>query len=98
MRIIMEVKFYQQRHLIRMLTLPPLLCVSVMTFARLIYGQAATGRFAGTVSGLDGLIANATVTVTDNQTKQSRTVTNNSQGSFSFLQLAVGTYTLTFSA
>ena len=94
----MEVKFFQQRHSLRLLTLPLLLCLSVMTFATLVYGQAATGRFAGTVSGPDGLIANATVTVTDNQTKQSRTVTTNAQGAFSFPQLAVGTYTVTFSA
>src|ERR1051325_11118617 len=98
MRIIMEVKFFQQRHSLRLLTLPLLLCLSVMTFATLVYGQAATGRFAGTVSGPDGLIANATVTVTDDQTKQSRTVTTNAQGAFSFPQLAVGTYTVTFSA
>ncbi len=75
-----------------------LLCLSVMTFATLAYGQAATGRLSGTVSGPDGLIANATVVVTDNQTKQSRTVTTNPQGAFSFPQLAVGSYTVSFSA
>src|ERR1041385_8382900 len=91
----MEVKFFGQR---RVVTLPLLLCLSVMTFARLTYGQAATGRFSGTVSGPDGLIANATVVVNDNQTKQSRSVTTNDQGAFSFPQLAVCTYTATFSA
>lgn len=75
-----------------------LLCLSVLTIATLAFGQAATGRLAGTVSGPDGLIANATVVVTDNQTKQSKTVTTNDQGAFSFPQLAVGTYTATFSA
>ena len=75
-----------------------LLCLSVMAIATLAYGQAATGRLSGTVSGPDGLIANATVVVTDNQTKQSKTVMTNDQGAFSFPQLAVGTYTATFSA
>jgi Carboxypeptidase regulatory-like domain len=75
-----------------------LLCLSVMAVATLAYGQAATGRLSGTVSGPDGLIANATVVVTDNQTKQSKTVMTNDQGAFSFPQLAVGTYTATFSA
>jgi len=75
-----------------------LLCLSVMAVATLAYGQAATGRLSGTVSGPDGLIANATVVVTDNQTKQSKTTSTNDQGAFSFPQLAVGTYTATFSA
>ena len=75
-----------------------LLCLSVMAIATLAFGQAATGRLSGTVSGPDGLIANATVVVTDNQTKQSKTVMTNDQGAFSFPQLAVGTYTATFSA
>ena len=75
-----------------------LLCLSVLAISTLAFGQAATGRLSGTVSGPDGLIANATVVVTDNQTKQSKTVSTNDQGAFSFPQLAVGTYTATFSA
>ena len=87
-RSIMEVKLFRSF----------LLCLSVMAIATLAYGQAATGRLSGTVSGPDGLIANATVVVTDNQTKQAKTATTNDQGAFSFPQLAVGTYTATFSA
>src|SRR6185437_5054586 len=94
----MEVKFFRQRRRLPAATLPFLLCLSVMTFATLAFGQAATGRLSGTVSGPDGLIANATVVITDNQTKQSKTVSTNDQGAFSFPQLAVGTYTVTFSA
>ena len=93
----MEVKFFGRRPL-RVTTLPLLLCLSVLTFATLAYGQAATGRLSGTVSGPDGLIANATVVVTDNQTKQSKTITTNNQGAFSFPQLNVGSYTVVFSA
>jgi hypothetical protein len=94
----MEVKLCVQHHTLRVAMLPFVFCLSVMTFATLAYGQAATGRLSGTVSGPDGLIANATVVVTDNQTKQSHTVTTNAQGAFSFPQLAVGSYTVTFSA
>ena len=94
----MEVKFCEQHRSLRVAMLPFVLCLSVITFATLAYGQAATGRLLGTVSGPDGLIANATVVVTDNQTKKSQTVTTNNQGAFSFPQLAVGSYTVTFSA
>jgi len=69
-----------------------LLCLSVVAISTIAFGQAATGRLSGTVSGPDGLIANATVVVTDNQTKQSKTVSTNDQGAFSFPQLAVGTF------
>src|SRR6185437_14139442 len=94
----MEVKLLRQRRSLRLPLLHFLLCLSVMTISTLTYGQAATGRLSGTVSGPDGLIANATVVVTDNQTKQARTVTTNDQGAFSFPQLAVGSYTVSFSA
>lgn len=60
--------------------------------------QTASGRLVGTVSGPDGVLAGATVVVTDNQTKQSRTVTTNSQGAFIFPQLDVGSYSVSVSA
>jgi len=94
----MQMKLFQQHRSLRVTMLPFLLCLSVMTFATLAYGQAATGRLSGTVSGPDGLISNATVVVTDNQTKQSHTAMTNGQGAFSFPQLAVGSYTVSFSA
>src|SRR5690349_23819569 len=94
----MEVKLLRPHRSLRVTMLPFLLCLSVMAIATLAYGQAATGRFSGTVSGPDGLIENATVVVTDNQTKQSHTVMTNAQGAFSFPQLDVGSYTVTFSA
>jgi hypothetical protein len=94
----MEVKLLGQRRSLRVAILHFLLCLSVMTIPTLAFGQAATGRLSGTVSGPDGLITNATVVVTDNQTKQSHTATTNDQGAFSFPQLSVGIYTVTFSA
>ena len=93
----MEVKLLRQRRSLCVTMWHFLLCLSVLAIATLTYGQAATGRLSGTVSGPDGLITNATVVITDNQTKQSHTATTNDQGAFSFPQLAVGIYTTTFS-
>ena len=98
MRSIMELKFFRRRCSLRATVLPFLLFLSVMTIPTLTYGQAATGRLSGTVSGPDGLISNATVVVTDNQTKQSHTAMTNAQGAFSFPQLSVGSYTVSFAA
>jgi len=94
----MELKFFRRRCSLRATVLPFLLFLSVMTIPTLTYGQAATGRLSGTVSGPDGLISNATVVVTDNQTKQSHTAMTNAQGAFSFPQLSVGSYTVSFAA
>src|SRR6185295_1542022 len=97
-RIIMELKLLRQRSLLRITMLHFLLCLSVIGISTLTYGQSATGRFSGTVSGPDGLLSNASVVVTDNQTKQSHTAATNAQGAFSFPQLAVGSYSVSFSA
>jgi hypothetical protein len=61
-------------------------------------GQSASGRLVGTVSGPDGVLVNASVVVTDDQTKQSHTVTTNGQGDFIFPQLDVGSYSVSVSA
>ena len=63
-----------------------------------IFAQSATGRLVGTVSGPDGVIPNANIVVTDNQTKQARTITSNGEGGFTLPQLDVGTYTVTITA
>jgi Carboxypeptidase regulatory-like domain len=62
------------------------------------FGQSASGRLVGTVSGPDGVLANASIVVTDNQTKQSHTVSTNAQGAFIFPQLDVGSYSVIISA
>src|SRR5260370_6995917 len=59
------------------------------------FGQSATGRLGGTVSGPEGVLPNANIVVTDNQTKQARNITSNGEGGFSLPQLNVGTYTVT---
>ncbi|HEY0348993.1 MAG TPA: TonB-dependent receptor, partial [Pyrinomonadaceae bacterium] len=57
-----------------------------------------TGSIVGTVSGPDGVIPGATVTVTDNQTKKERTIVTNGEGGFTISQLDFGTYTVKVTA
>ena len=69
-----------------------MLCFS---FAGASAQTSNTGSLVGTVSGPDGLIAGATVTVTDDKTQRAVTVNTNDQGSFTISQLDVGEYTVT---
>src|SRR5215469_13313422 len=57
-----------------------------------------SGSLVGTVSGPDGVIPGATVTVTDNQTKKERTLLTNGEGGFTLPQLEFGTYTVKVTA
>src|SRR5213593_2053678 len=57
-----------------------------------------SGSLVGTVSGPDGVIPGATVTVTDNQTKKERTIVTNGEGGFTVSQLEFGTYTVKVTA
>lgn len=57
-----------------------------------------TGSLVGTVSGPDGVIPGATVTVTDNLTKKERTLLTNGEGAFTVSQIEFGSYTLTVTA
>jgi Carboxypeptidase regulatory-like domain len=77
------------------LTLALFFCLSVGPSG---FGQSATGRLVGTVSGPDGVITNASIVVKDNQTKAEHTTTSNGQGDFGFPQLNVGSYTVTVTA
>lgn len=51
-----------------------------------------TGSLVGTVSGPDGVIPGAAVTVTDTQTAKERSVVTNGEGGFTVSQLDFGTY------
>lgn len=72
--------------------------LAILAAAVTCFGQSAAGRLVGTVSGPDGVLANASIVVTDDKTKQSHTVTTNGQGAFIFPQLDVGSYSVTVSA
>lgn len=72
--------------------------LTILFTTALSFAQSATGRLVGTVSSPDGVIAGATITVTDDKTGKPRTVVTNEEGSFSFVQLEVGTYTVKITA
>ncbi len=74
-----------------MKTLFSLALVSVI-FITTAIAQSNSGRIVGTVSDPSGVIAGATVVVTDNQTKSERTVVTNGDGTFTVPQLEFGTY------
>ncbi len=58
------------------------------------FAQSNAGRIIGTVSDASGVIAGATVLITDNQTKRDRTVVTTGDGTFTVPQLEFGTYTV----
>lgn len=73
--------------------------LALCLFAATAFAQTSnTGTLVGTVSGPDGAIPGATVTVVDNQTKKERTVLTNGEGGFNLSQLEFGTYTVKISA
>ena len=59
--------------------------------------QTTLGGITGTVTDSSGaVVTNAMVTLVGDQTKLNRTQTTSSTGSYSFVNLPIGTYTLTF--
>ncbi len=63
-----------------------------------VAAQNPTGRLTGTVSGLDGVIPGASITIVDNATRKERVVSSNEEGTFNIPQLEAGTYTITVTA
>jgi hypothetical protein len=61
------------------------------------HAQQTLGGITGTVTDTSGaVISGATVTLIGDQTKLSRTQTTSATGSYTFVNLPLGTYTLTF--
>ncbi|HUR97030.1 MAG TPA: TonB-dependent receptor [Pyrinomonadaceae bacterium] len=69
----------------------------VLVTSALTFGQSTSGKLIGTVSDATGAVAGATVVITDNQTGRERTVTSDSDGSFT-VPLEFGTYTVKITA
>jgi hypothetical protein len=74
-----------------------LAALALFVFTASALAQGTTGRLVGVVSGPDGVIPNATITIRDNATNREITVTASEDGSFS-TPLEFGTYTVTISA
>jgi len=73
-----------------------MLMIGLMTIS--IIAQSTTGRLIGSVSGPDGLLPGATVTITDSQTGRTQTTVSNASGNFKFERLSFGKYTVKITA
>ena len=69
--------------------------LTLLLFVTGALAQSTAGRLVGTVSGPDGSLPGATVTVTDDQSKKEQTVNASGDGAFTVSQLDPGTYTVT---
>ncbi len=90
-------------HKFRMLFLSPgwllALAATVALCCSSVFAQQTLGGITGAVTDASGgVIPNATVTVTDEQTALTRTTTTNSSGEYTFVNLPIGNYTLTYTA
>ena len=78
---------------------PLLITVAFVLCCLPIRAQLTLGGITGEVTDPSGsVIANATVTVVDEQTSLTRTVTTTSSGTYSFVNMPIGSYTVTITA
>jgi len=80
----------------KLLKLIAVLAVSLMVFVPLSFAQTTTGDINGAVTDPSNApIPGASLTLTDQVTGATRKTTSDAQGGFAFLQVPVGTYTIT---
>ena len=86
-------------HRVRLLIFCLALCVcAALVFAPGASGQQTLGGITGTVTDTSGgVLADTSVALVGDQTTLTRTQKTNSSGSYEFVNLPIGTYTLTFS-
>ena len=85
------------RNLLRVLL--PIAVVLVVAVPSLLAQSAGTGALTGTLTDPSGgSIPNATVTLTNTQTNQTRTATTGTDGSYRFPLIPPGTYRVRFAA
>jgi hypothetical protein len=71
-------------------------CIQFVLSSR-VQAQQTLGGITGTVTDSSGaILPNTTVSIVSDQTKLSRTQTSNSGGIYDFVNLPIGSYTLTF--
>lgn len=76
-----------------------IILVATALWNSLLTAQQTLGGITGQVTDASGgVIPNATVTVTDEQTALTRTTRSNDTGSYTFVNLPIGAYTLTYAA
>jgi hypothetical protein len=76
-----------------------ILVATVMLFGSFLHAQQTLGGITGEVTDASGgVIPNATVTVTEEQTSLTRTVKTNGTGRYTFVNLPIGNYTVTYTA
>ena len=76
-----------------------MLLVAVLFCGSCLWAQQTLGGITGEVTDASGgVIPNATVTVVEEQTSLTRTAKSNGAGSYAFVNLPIGTYTITYSA
>ncbi|HEY8562221.1 MAG TPA: carboxypeptidase-like regulatory domain-containing protein [Pyrinomonadaceae bacterium] len=75
-----------------------LVITSILLLGIAVFAQTPTGRLVGVVSGPDGVLPGATVTITFNQTGKTQTVVTDEGGNFTFSQLEPGLYTVNITA
>jgi Carboxypeptidase regulatory-like domain/TonB dependent receptor len=74
------------------------LLVVVLQFSLLTFAQQTLGGITGTVSDKSGsVLPDTTVTIVGDQTKLTRTLKTNGNGAYDFVNLPIGTYTVTVS-
>jgi hypothetical protein len=87
--------FFMLNRLLRHLPAALFVALLAITPAALHAQNTATAQLSGTVRDAQGLaLAGATVTISDKTKGYSRTVTTSSEGSYQFLLLPPGTYTV----
>jgi hypothetical protein len=80
----------------RLLKLIAVLAVSLVIFLPCSFAQKTSGDIHGTVTDPSGAaVPGSALTLTEQATGAKRKTTSDAQGDFSFLQLPVGTYTIT---
>jgi hypothetical protein len=83
---------------IRVLFLISSVCLLPLALALPTLSQQTLGGITGTVQDTSGgAVANTTVTIVGDQTKLTRTQKSDQSGSYTFVNLPIGSYTLTFS-
>ncbi|HTW59151.1 MAG TPA: carboxypeptidase regulatory-like domain-containing protein [Terriglobales bacterium] len=72
------------------------LLVTLLAFSMCALGQQTLGGITGTVTDQSGsVLPDTTVTIVGDQTKLTRTLKTNVNGAYDFVNLPIGTYTLT---